>query len=887
MKLLQVELRNKESGIRILYRYEGGLENRESPIRIPAKDRDDYEVSFYVTENGEAEGEKLSVTKDYDTIAKMLSEDWDGAEKDDATLAEQLVNNFIKTGLTIDNEMVFPDFSYEDITEQELFGLPPMTANQLSDKEKGLWAWHGKRKFRFTLTAHQEEQDEKVTTRCYFDQCDNTQIDRITFDLISNATGYYSFIDTDKLGELFTDSLHLHKFLGCVERTSKYRSSSGYTVTECYPITLVVKNTFYDSTEKICAVLQPTKHVSIDFGTSSTCIAIRLGANIEMIALSPIGNDIEETISCNRFENPTNLMMFRWNKVYEEWIQKTAQKGQFPFFTKGTRADELGDEKGNRKEVHIDFGYTVKDTLKEGQKKDIDTILTELKMIPYLLDQKKQMQITPYIDEGTNTIYIVDSPEQQDGDHFDPVAFYGYLLGRAINNPASGSIYVKYDVSHPTGFNKKIRDKIQHSLAYGLKMSLPAPLHEAVDSREKPLFEVAMKYSEPEAYIGALCGTYLQCDDKPSLFAVFDFGGGTLDFSFGVFRKKEGIDGDVEIQFLGSGGQENFGGEYLISLLSLWILTENQDNKQQVRDNNIPFVVPERAQKPGGLSDALFSKDRIAQANMRIISEHISRDIFEDKTGEVDSATVPVELIAQSGERITVSLVVDYAVLKDKLSLEVEKAVQGFKDSLVQVFESNNEALAQSGIDHFDVKDVYIFRSGNSSRSSLVQQSMESMFSGCSINLIDETENNDKDMRYAITPKTAVAYGQLKLPDIEVVRVGSNFKWNILRKNPANGQYTVVIKRSGIDKTWQYYNKIHDGRCNIAFSEVPNPEKALEHEYVVGRQFKDIDNGYLYIRIADETSIECYASETRSTPDSEQAAGNFERITLIRESNND
>ena len=89
MKLLQVELRSKENGIRILYRYEGGLENRESPIRIPAKDRDDYEVSFYVTENGEAEGEKLSVTKDYDTIAKMLSEDWDGAEKDDATLSRQ------------------------------------------------------------------------------------------------------------------------------------------------------------------------------------------------------------------------------------------------------------------------------------------------------------------------------------------------------------------------------------------------------------------------------------------------------------------------------------------------------------------------------------------------------------------------------------------------------------------------------------------------------------------------------------------------------------------------------------------------------------------------------------------------------------------------------
>ena len=221
MKLLQVELRNKENGIRIIYRYEGGLENREVQIRIPAKDRDDYEVRFYVTENGEAEGEQLSVTKDYDTIAKMLSEDWDGDEKAPTTEAEQLVNNFIKTGLTIDNAMVFPDFSYEDITEQELFGLKPMTANQLSDKETGLWAWHGKRKFRFTLTAHKKEPDEDVKTICYFDQCDNTPIDRITFELIPNAGDYDSFIDTDTFGQHIPDEFNFREFFGRVERISQ------------------------------------------------------------------------------------------------------------------------------------------------------------------------------------------------------------------------------------------------------------------------------------------------------------------------------------------------------------------------------------------------------------------------------------------------------------------------------------------------------------------------------------------------------------------------------------------------------------------------------------------------------------------------------------------
>lgn len=270
--------------------------------------------------------------------------------------------------------------------------------------------------------------------------------------------------------------------------------------------------------------------VSIDFGTSSTCIAVQRGSNIEMLALSATDGSMEEGVSFNRFENPTNIMIYRWDSLYREWIQNASH---FPHLLKGTARETA------LKNAHVAFdsGYTVKSMLHEVDRKALDAIRTEIKMIPYLINQEEQIKIIPYIQENKNIISIVDSPEAQDEEHFDPIAFYAYLLGRAINNPAAGCIHTKYAISYPVKFNKNVRDKMLKSLEYGLKMSLPIPLRDAVDKREAPLFSIEMQHSEPEAFIGAICGKYLQCDKKPQLFSVFDFGGGTLIFLLAYLPK--------------------------------------------------------------------------------------------------------------------------------------------------------------------------------------------------------------------------------------------------------------------------------------------------------------------------------------------------------------
>lgn len=114
-------------------------------------------------------------------------------------------------------------------------------------------------------------------------------------------------------------------------------------------------------------------------------------------------------------------------------------------------------------------------------------------------------------------------------------------------------IYTRFHITYPVKFNNDVREKVKRSLEYGLRRSLPKPLRTALNKKNKPLFNVEMKYPEPVAYVGSVCGKYLKYDPKdykPQLFGVFDFGGGTLDYSFGIFAKDEDDDtrGNLDVR---------------------------------------------------------------------------------------------------------------------------------------------------------------------------------------------------------------------------------------------------------------------------------------------------------------------------------------------------
>ena len=96
-------------------------------------------------------------------------------------------------------------------------------------------------------------------------------------------------------------------------------------------------------------------------------------------------------------------------------------------------------------------------------------------------------------------------------------------------------IYLDYILSFPVIYEKTIRDKILDSFNKGLKKSLPEVL---VNNDEvMSSFRVRSGASEPAAYAICALEEYnfeLKTGEK-IFYVVFDFGGGTTDFDFGVW----------------------------------------------------------------------------------------------------------------------------------------------------------------------------------------------------------------------------------------------------------------------------------------------------------------------------------------------------------------
>ena len=68
--------------------------------------------------------------------------------------------------------------------------------------------------------------------------------------------------------------------------------------------------------------------------------------------------------------------------------------------------------------------------------------------------------------------------------------------------------------------------------------ALPKNIRKGVNQKGKSIVSVKMENSEPVACIGAFVGKQLKlAANTAEKFAVYDLGGGTMDFVYGVFRE--------------------------------------------------------------------------------------------------------------------------------------------------------------------------------------------------------------------------------------------------------------------------------------------------------------------------------------------------------------
>ena len=175
-----------------------------------------------------------------------------------------------------------------------------------------------------------------------------------------------------------------------------------------------------------------------------------------------------------------------------------------------------------------------------------------------------------------------------DGD-FDPIEIYAYYIGLYINNMHTKHIYLKYLLSFPVTYTKSVREKILESFKKGLAQSLPATVRTDADCMEK--FQVQEGAGEPAAYAVCALQEYklMPVADEKIIYGVFDFGGGTTDFDFGIWRKASGPKERryrYVIHHFGDGGDAYLGGENLLELLAFEVF---KANSSVLRKSKITF----------------------------------------------------------------------------------------------------------------------------------------------------------------------------------------------------------------------------------------------------------------------------------------------------------
>ena len=805
----------------------------------------------------------------------------------------------------------FPKMNYFDITEQEMFGYESIRATKLLSENVGLWADSGLRKLKIKIDGLDEQlhgageqrkvgSDEKIKAAFYWDKIEGEDIPQHFEEKIryNEAThDYYVFLNTNKYGALMQNqNTDYCKFKG---RFTLHVSRRDYKYVYSYPVEICFYKTGLN--EKGKNKLIDNNPVSIDFGTSSTCAAVKAEGRAKLFTLSgdeKLDRDADNKAVDNKYENPTNVLIYNWDELYKQWSQ---DNHNMPYFV--TKSKDVDVDCAD-----YDSGYTVQDVFQEVDEEDgrrkMRAILTQLKMIPYLLQKDVEKKVYPY--KGETVIKITDSIDEESENKFNPIAFYGYLLGRAINNPIGHKIYTKYNITCPVKFDDEVKEKIRTSLEYGLMRALPKNIRKGVNQKGKSIVSVKMENSEPVACIGAFVGKQLKlAANTAEKFAVYDLGGGTMDFVYGVFREareEDNVEQDAVIEILGLDGDSSIGGEKLIHKLAYKIY---KHNREIIEAEKIPFALPDGELNPDGFDGLIrenYGADDIADANVNILKEKIACRLFK-YSGDIDQNMEEVlGDIKADADHVKVTLKnIDNEEVQD-LELEV-KGIDDFleekiTETVVNFAQAMDAAFTKEFGKDYHRKDVHIFLAGNASKQRYVLETMqqEEFFNGADIQRIgkgtDEEENEDGlSAEYKINEKTAVAFGQLDLSKYHIddsrVRINDDFppfQFHVGYRDSTNDEFVCVIAKNATSQDWVMANPIDtDNECTqleYTGSSVEQRDsfKPLQHE--IDDYDEDDGKSRLYLRIDSEDTLEYRLGTKKEGPQNDEAVDESKLIKL-------
>lgn len=540
---------------------------------------------------------------------------------------------------------------------------------------------------------------------------------------------------------------------------------------------------------------------AIDFGTKSTVVACR---DQEERLLRVGTGDYTQAPRKEDYENPTTVYFSN----LKSFLKSYAQQAGRPYtkwedvMVSHQAAEHLYD--------HIEDNTTYYATFSE---------------LKQWANDKKRHQVLK--DEAGHEIELIPYLTIQNrAKHIDPIELYAYYLGLYINNMTNG-IYLSYILSFPVNYGKEVQEKLLESFMKGLKKSLPQSILSDTELMEN--FEVYGGASEPAAYAISALEQYelepkVEGEEVP--YAVFDFGGGTTDFDFGIEKKPEDGRRKFEIHQFGKGGDPYLGGENLLQLLAY---TVYEDNVDVLRQEGIQIVLPKKATPFAGSELLVMDMDQASQEahlNMRTLMR-LLRPIWEEHKDYKDAfvdGPVTIDLYTkENGEmqRKPIRLNININHLQDVLRDHIKVGVTSFISQMMSVFTLREDVQYP----------IHIFLAGNSCQSRILQEEFVNALLDITKEATEELGKNASNI-YRLYPPLGSTM------DIEAIngKLGSDLDRAIVAEligaslTQAEARHSTQIDRIRTGKTGVVFGLLRSRRGGKDIKIVNNNEVSISSD---------------------------------------------------------
>lgn len=640
-------------------------------------------------------------------------------------------------------------------TDSVLFDAPERRLFDLQNPEEGLWIGTGKWRLRLFADWGKNEGeafslDAKPAQIMHRWQKSNDATDVIYEDATRRAGGRRTYT------ELILDSSHAD--IGPIPQEGKD-----------LPLDLIAEHTLtFGDASCVCSwhaalpirlrdprpllkTFQRLSAVGVDFGTTATVAALYHKGYRSLMRLGSSSSEASKSA-----ENPTYLLVEDHERLWSE-MSRPASGPRFPNLLRVVRGSHAAYD------AMADVPSAV-----VGELKSLPERVVALDQSPQLRDRERQRD------------FLLDEPRVR-----SLVRTYAYLLGRAINRPGQ-DVYLHYWLTHPAKFDERARALLEEEIKNGILLSVP----EGIPAEE---ITVEMSASEPEAFAAEVCP---ELAAHPALepliskfgemrFAVFDFGGGTLDIACGRFRpatpeEQEQRGSATVIETLQVSGDDHLGGDYLTHEL-VWLTHQHDKHLPEMEEKEVPMMRPQTippnslANKPHLYKRSLASRQNRVRFERELGLERVKFTPKNEPKRVEELAAARLDGTEVRLSSLKTDLAGLHARLIDHLRARIRDGVKLMKNMLA--------VTPWGGEGDWREQGVVILLAGNSSRSELVERALAEELG------IDDLKvwRPDSDGPFqqvvlyetparmergativGVTPKTAVALGALKIANHEV-----------------------------------------------------------------------------------------------------------------------